>query len=488
MGDVFRLFDHGDGEWQQFIDSIKITNIHGWTGQEMVFRFPVVAVVGENGMGKSTFLKAAACAYRNKNGKDFYPSKMFISTHWDKDALTGATIEYKVRVGNERRNLKWKKTSDWGFTPKKKKPERNVYFLDISRTLPLDATAGYAKIAMLANAETGSGQVLNEESIKGLSFVLGQAYTKARFTSTDVDSKHEVGLLTKKCGEISQFHQGAGEDSILDVFGLLQDMPSYSLLIIDEVENSLHPRAQRRFVRHLISLAKKKKLQIILSTHSPFVLDELPPVARIMLVELSDKKDIVYGVSSTYALATIDEKEHPELYVYIEDEEAYELFWAILKFDKDRYGEYSKKILTQPVGSYSIVKMFYELEKTHELPYKSIAIVDGDKREEVKGCLAFPTDMAPEKAVFGGLKDKDWNNLDDRFGVGAGILFKVLDETVLIPDHHEWTTYVGDAIKKSKSYVWSVMVDEWCKQCLGVQEINEFIQHVANKLDNIQFK
>lgn len=39
MGDVFRLFDHGDGEWQQFIDSIKITNIHGWTGQEWYLDF-----------------------------------------------------------------------------------------------------------------------------------------------------------------------------------------------------------------------------------------------------------------------------------------------------------------------------------------------------------------------------------------------------------------------------------------------------------------
>lgn len=483
INEIFKQFEHGDGRWPQFIDSIRISNIHGWTGQEMQFKFPVVAVVGENGMGKSTFLKAAACAYHNKRGKDFYPSKMFISTHWDESALSGAIIEYKVKLGESRRTLRWKKTSDWGFSPKQGKPERDVYFLDISRTVPLDATAGYAKIANQANWEAAVGQVLNEESLRGLSFVLGQKYVQARFANTEIDEKHKVGILTKRYGEISQFHQGAGEDSMLDVFSVLQDMPDYSLLIIDEVENSLHPRAQRRFVQYLLSLARKKKLQIILSTHSPFVLDELPPIARIMLIELADRKEIVYSTSSEYALATIDDGKHPELYVYVEDEEAVELFWALMKFAKERYGEIAKKISTSAIGAYSVVKTFYDLGKNGKLPYKSMAIVDGDKREEADGCLAFPSSEAPEKAVFNGLKAKEWNNLENRFGIGAGTLYKVLNDAILLQDHHQWTTYVGDQIKKSKADVWSIMVDEWCKQCLSEAEINDFIQCVLSQLD-----
>lgn len=84
---------------------------------------------------------------KTKNGQTFYPSKMFVSTRWDATGLQNAIIEYKVRKENEVINLRWKKTNDWGFTPKQGKPERNVFFLDISRTLPLDATAGYAKVA-----------------------------------------------------------------------------------------------------------------------------------------------------------------------------------------------------------------------------------------------------------------------------------------------------------------------------------------------------
>ena len=56
--ELSRQFNHGNGNWQQFIKSIKITNIHGWQGQEISLNYPVVAIVGENGIGKSTFLKA----------------------------------------------------------------------------------------------------------------------------------------------------------------------------------------------------------------------------------------------------------------------------------------------------------------------------------------------------------------------------------------------------------------------------------------------
>lgn len=485
IGEIFRQFNQGRGEWKQFIKSIKISNIHGWDGQEILFDFPVVAIVGENGIGKSTFLKAAACAYANKSGQTFYPAKMFVRTRWDEAALSHATIEYKVRQGDEEKALRWRKTNDWGFAPKTGKPKRNVFFLDISRTMPLDATAGYAKIAKAASEEAGMATILNEESIKGLSYVLGQPYENARFVGTNVNIVRKVGILTKNGGEISQFHQGAGEDSTLDLFRLLQDIPQQSLLIIDEVENSLHPRAQRRFVRYLLGLARTKKIQIILSTHSPFVLEELPPIARIMLMQLSDKKTVIREVSSKFALSTIDDKDHPELYAFLEDEEAVALFWEILKTDGASYPEMSAKISASAVGSCSVVGTLGSLSKSHKLPYKSLCVVDGDKKHEYVDCISLPGDQAPEKQILLDLKhlQSQWNHLDERFGIGAGSLYKYLDDAVLLPDHHQWTTYIGDKVKKSKDEVWAILIEEWCKQCLNLQDAEEFVSQVKKNLN-----
>lgn len=50
------------------------------------------------------------------------------------------------------------------------------------------------------------------------------------------------------------------------------------------------------------------------------------------------------------------------------------------------------------------------------------------------------------------------------------------------PDHHKWTEYVGDQVRKSKDVVWGILVEEWCKQCLGQDASNYFIEMVRNAL------
>lgn len=225
--------------WPQFIDSVKIDKIRGWAGQTVEFRFPICAICGENGSGKSTVLRAIACAYENTipEGKTFYPSKLFLNTRWDVNSVQrGATISFSIRQGNQQSTVNWKKTQDWGCSPKSNRPQRSVVFLDISRTLPLDATVGYAKIANSSIESALSSIELSDEMVREYSYIMGGNYSSAKFVRPQPN--REVGLLTNRFGEISQFHQGAGEDALLDLMRILEIIPDTSLLIIDEVEAS----------------------------------------------------------------------------------------------------------------------------------------------------------------------------------------------------------------------------------------------------------
>lgn len=167
-------------------------------------------------------------------------------------------------------------------------------------------------------------------------------------------------------------------------------------------------------------------------------------------------------------------------------DEAVSFFWEILKQDTEHYEEYSKKISARAVGSCTVVKTLNEMSKNGKLPYPSLCIVDGDKAEETPDCLALPGTNAPERQIILDLKGKNWNNLDERFGIGAGSLFKHLDDATLLPDHHDWTEYIGNKVKKSKDAVWSILIEEWCRQCAEAESISHFLEKVRSSLNSTE--
>jgi predicted ATPase len=445
--------------WPQFLEMLEIRGLRGWTGQTVAFNFPVVAIVGENGTGKSTALKTAACAYEAKDiKKTFYPSAFFLETRWD--SVHGVTISYRLKIGDQTRNFGINKpTKKWSYP--RKRVTRDVFVLDISRTLPLDVTVGYAKIAKLAASEVSSSE-LPEEYRKHLSHVLGRDYKNARFATSDVSTTKQVGLLTREFGEISQFHQGAGEDATLDLFRIIEGIPNHSLLIIDEVEASLHPRAQRRLVRFLLWLARQKRIQVILSTHSPYVLEELPLEANILLLPGPDGLSVIYGATPEFALSRIDENVHPELTLFVEDRDASTLLREIIRADP-RGPDVLQRLQIAVVGPANVVRLLGQLAHENKLPYKkALGILDGDK-DSGSGCVVLPGTEAPERVVFTDLKELNYSELPQRFGVGAGDLFTFLDDAQLQPNHHDWNSSVGNRVLRSSASVWEILCNQWCK-------------------------
>ena len=319
---------------------------------------------------------------------------------------------------------------------------------------------------------------INSDLMSHYSHIMSGNYSSGRFMSAN---KKEVGFLSRGEEEISQFHQGAGEDALLDLMQLLQSIPEQALLIIDEVETSFHPKAQRRLIRFLTELVRKKKLQVILSTHSPYILDELPAEGRILIQKLYDgRRDIQYGISTNYAMGMIDDENIPDLYVYVEDKESKILLSEIIK---TRDANVFSRIDIKEVGDVSVVKALGKLCRNNKLPNKGVAVLDGDANRDTNGnCLYLPSNKAPEKLVFFDMKEKQWCNLDGRFGLGAGNLFSIFDDALTSTNHHEFASHIGDKIRMSKHTVWQYFAEEWCKQCLNIADADGLIEAIKEKL------
>ena len=74
----------------------------------------------------------------------------------------------------------------------------------------------------------------------------------------------------------------AGERAILRLSKEITQLDG-ALVLIDEVEAGLHPWVQQLLMVHLQQLALRNDLQIIVTSHSPVVLESVPSNGRIFL-------------------------------------------------------------------------------------------------------------------------------------------------------------------------------------------------------------
>ena len=80
--------------------------------------------------------------------------------------------------------------------------------------------------------------------------------------------------------DIPGHHASQGTLVVLALLTVLHGPDRPSVILLDDFDQSLHPRAQMELVRmlkELLALDEFKDTQIIATTHSPFVLDEVSP-------------------------------------------------------------------------------------------------------------------------------------------------------------------------------------------------------------------
>jgi len=443
--------------WPQHLEWIEISGLRGWDGQRIDFTFPIVAIVGANGAGKSTVIQAAACSYRLPGGaRSFFASEFFPDTPWE--TVTEAVIRASIRQGDHSFVTSVRKpTTRWRGNPDRR--ERNVEYMDLRRTQPIYARVGYSRLAKSSVAEEAT-ENFDADRLARLSAVLGRDFSGARQSLTDVDPGRRVPVVTVDGQDYSGFHQGAGESTVTDLLAL--PLPRYGLVLIDEIETSLHPRAQRRLIRDLATRARLENLQIIVTTHSPFVLEELPPQARIQIVQEAGGKQVVRGVSPEFALSKMDEDHHPEADVYVEDDEARILIEEVLS-DVDR--NLLTRVLVTPYGAASVGQALGQMIQADRFSRPTVVYLDGDQ-DAAPGCYIIPGDDAPERVVFAELAQQNWQGVADRINRSHASLVDACQTARTIPDHHDWITSVADALVVGGNDLWRAMCISYVQHCL----------------------
>jgi hypothetical protein len=280
--------------------------------------------------------------------------------------------------------------------------------------------------------------------------------------------------------EYSGFHQGAGETTIAEL--LQADIPNYSLVLIDEIESSLHPRVQRRLIRDLADVCRERELQVILTTHSPYVLEELPSDARAYIIQSpTGDREIVYGVSPEFAMTKMDDAPHYECDVYVEDDHAKTmLVEALVKYG----GTTVMRCQIIPYGSSSVGQTLGQMVAGKRFPRPSCVFLDGDSSDAL-GCLLLPGQDAPERVVFAALHDRNWEGLSARLGRPHSQVSDACSAVMNLTDHHAWVGEAANRLLLGGSTLWQAMCAEWAENCLAEQDGKAIAQAVQDAVDGI---
>lgn len=382
--------------YSQFVKTVRLHNVRGFTDETIEFKYPVTALVGTNGGGKSTILGASAISYKNMRPGQFFP-KAFVGDEtmadWrveielvNKATAPDRTITRTARFSQS----KWRR-DDF--------PERHVEYVEIQRTVPAGEVSRFRRF-LSGNPDDFTMSVLNQNTIEYATAVLDKNIDGYRVVTSNIDRrlKMYVGAVGEGIG-YSQFHFGAGEASVIETIDRIESAPDNALILIEEVENGLHPVAVRLFVQYLQRAARRKRLQIIFTTHSQNAVDELPSEA----VWASINKRTWNGKLSIESLRALTGGVPNTHVVYVEDEFVKE--WVENAIG--RYGQgLSQTTRVFSAGGYpNLLKVceFHNHNPVIEVP--AIALVDGDIYDPIEGIelpryAAFLGEGKPESLVF----------------------------------------------------------------------------------------
>lgn len=315
---------------------------------ELNFTFPLTVIVGRNGSGKTTVMKAIKLLA----GKQI-PQDEFFETVIDDGGFQNADISYLL--DGQTLNYKRLRENEWG--KEGNVPDKlNIAYIQtktmvgaIDKSLLYDDigknTARTQKVEYVikqsrklkqntrSNSERKQQHFLSDNSVEILNYILQRCVKSVEIIRHKYYSgTWATSVIFNDGNRYSEYNAGSGEFVIASMVDRIERLPAESILLLDEPEVSLHPEAQKRLICYILDIIKRKKMQIIITTHSTHIIEKLPKSAikcfRMMEDDTIVIEENVFFQNAFLELGTnlIDKK-----HIIVEDDLAQRIIDQILK-------------------------------------------------------------------------------------------------------------------------------------------------------------
>jgi predicted ATPase len=442
--------------------------IRGLTTCSLSFDFPITAIAGKNGSGKSTVLALVCCAYHNRKSGyksahrklPYYTFADFFIQHKEEIPPSGIFIKNHIAHNNwkptasmpEGEGIAWqprRKPKDGKWNEYAIRVRRDVAFIGIERIVPHSEKSQSKSY----NRYFKSDETLGWEEKVGamVGHILCKSYEEIKIAK---HSKYRLPIVKSDGITFSGFNMGAGENALFEIFTTIYSAPTGSLIVIDEIELGLHIEAQKRFIKKLKEVCLERHIQIIFTTHSSEIFDCLPDEARIFIEKVNGKTIINVGSSSEHAFSKLSAENSRELTILVEDDIAKKLIALALPT------EIRSRVHIEMIGSASALAIQLASNFKFKDSRKTVAVFDGDQRKKqtnninkactsleiskvaisewfIENSLYLPSHTWPEKWIIE--QNKSFiDSLSELTNTDSETLSDILEQGLLAGKHNEF--------------------------------------------------
>ncbi|GIG26451.1 hypothetical protein Cde04nite_26950 [Cellulomonas denverensis] len=374
--------------YSKYLRRVVLRKVRGFVDKEVRFDFPVTALIGPNGGGKSTILGAAALAYKDVKPERFFAKSGRYDSSMVKWSIEHGVIDKAIGSASEVRRSVNFPTSKWNRKPF----VRDVLVFGVTRTVPATERSDL-RLARGSRFKAVSETKLPASVIEATQSILGKAV--GGYSELDVTTRATLYTAQDSGSGTSytEFHFGAGQASIIRIVSGIEAAPDNSLILI---ENGLHPVATRRLVDYLLKIAIRKKCQVIFTTHSSEAIEALPPGA----VWAAFDGEVVQGALNIEALRAITGTIPARIAFFVEDSLAELVIAAALR----HYGVDIAAVAIHGLGgAEQAIKVQHTRKVDPTAPVPSVVFLDGDKSDKIDPAsliFALPGDDDPEAHIY----------------------------------------------------------------------------------------
>ena len=470
------------------------------------FGYPITAISGRNGVGKSTILALATFSSdrpsdwavapwpthprRRQPKATSYAWTDFFFRGPDDPAYDGLTIRFAFTYsGNdieiERRWSKgrWRTIPDPGRSKAIRFPRRPIEFLSLSRILP-PAELQHVR-AQFSRREKSVRYRLEEDMLRAMCSIFRQMYAS-------IEVEERSGARLANCtgaAQYSGFDMGAGEHAVIAILSALQRLPIGGLLIVEEIEHGLHPEAQRYLVEALTNVVTKKKQQIIFSTHSYHVIDSLPREGRALLDRIGPEHRVISSPTTRFAMANMTGLANPEATLYVEDNFAAALVKACLT------PELRRRLDIVPIGDARQVAGQLGAHNRGKQAGPAMCVFDGDcsegqikkwfrseeLTEDASNYTVLPGERAPEVWVLEELANEPFLSVFAiRIELSTGDTKREIERLIALPDHHDVPFELGQRLQRSVDVAVSDLIFPLASKHPGLDNVRKSASGLLN--------